>query len=439
MSTSIQGHASANMFTQVIHKHHALRWLSKDPPDDAGCRVQMQMPCYSPDEIHNAYGLTPLLHNGFNGTGQTIVLIDSFGSPHPLADLKRFDKDYGLPDPPSFKVLNPLGTVPFDTSNSDQMGWAQETNLDIQWAHAIAPGAGIVLLTSPVSETQGVQGLPEFLKLEQYAVNHHLGKIISQSWGATEETLFMPTGKQVMNNFNTFYQATTSEQHVTFIASSGDSGSVNPDVNGNNYPFATVGFPADSPWVTAVGGTSLHADTSGNYQSETVWNGGVGNASGGGYSQYFKAPDFQKSLPASAIAGSHGYRGVPDVSYNGDPTTSIPVYLSFMSEPGYYLFGGTSSGAPQWAGLVAITNQLAGHPLGFINNELYNIGSNPSLYGLAFHDIIQGNNTQGNISGFSASVGWDPVTGWGTPKATYLLPLLAHLPALTVIPFSKHW
>jgi len=102
-------------------------------------------------------------------------------------------------------VLAPLGTVPFDPSDSDQVGWASETTLDVEWAHALAPGAGIVLLTSPVSETEGVQGLPEFLQLEQYALDHHLGKIISQSWGATENTLFDPAGLRVMADFERFY------------------------------------------------------------------------------------------------------------------------------------------------------------------------------------------------------------------------------------------
>ena len=168
-------------------------------------------------------------------------------------------------------MLAPLGTVPFDPSNSDQVGWASETTLDVEWAHALAPGASIVLLTSPVDETEGVQGLPEFLQLEQYALDHHLGKIISQSWGATENTLFDPAGQQVMADFERFYLRAALE-NVTVLASSGDSGSANFDVNDNYYPFPTVGFPASSPLVTAVGGTSLYADTDGNYQSETVWN-----------------------------------------------------------------------------------------------------------------------------------------------------------------------
>ena len=129
---------------------------------------------------------------GDNGTGQTIVIIDSFGSPTLASDLATFDADYGLPAPPSLSVLAPLGSLPFDPTNDDMVGWAVETTLDVEWAHAMAPGASIVVLTSPVSETQGVQGMPQFLALEQYALDHHLGQIISQSWGTTENTLFTP-------------------------------------------------------------------------------------------------------------------------------------------------------------------------------------------------------------------------------------------------------
>lgn len=420
-------HVRAGTLGQMLGGRHMVRWLSDVPPDDAACRQQKLQPCYSPQEIRDAYGVTALINAGFTGVGQTIVIIDSFGSPSPEADLHQFDSDYGLPDPPSFKVLSPLGTVPFDPHNDDQSGWAQETNLDIQWAHVMAPAASLVLLTSPVSETQGLQGIPEFLQLEKYAVDNNLGKIISQSWGTTEETLFTPAGKKILDQFNAFF-ADATKQHVTFLAASGDAGTANPDVNNHIYPFPTVGFPADSPWVTAVGGTSLYADTHGKYQSEVVWNTGIGSASGGGYSHYFKMPYFQqKYLPASIVQVSHGYRSVPDVAFNADPVTSVPVYLSFMPDPGYYLFGGTSAGSPQWSGLIADANQMARHPLGFINPALYKIGHDPSSYALAFHDIFVGNNTQGAVSGYSATDGWDFVTGWGTPKANNLINQMANL------------
>jgi subtilase family serine protease len=155
-------------------------------PDRAICLAVFQTPCYSPQEMRHAYGVDQLLAAGGSGAGQTIVLIDSFGSPTALTDLQTFDQAYGLPDPPSFKVIAPLGTVPFDPTNDDMVGWAEETSLDVQWAHAMAPAANIVLMTSPVSETEGTQGLPEFLALMKYVVTNHIGQIISNSWGATE-------------------------------------------------------------------------------------------------------------------------------------------------------------------------------------------------------------------------------------------------------------
>ncbi|HKV85854.1 MAG TPA: S53 family peptidase [Ktedonobacterales bacterium] len=390
------------------------------PPTDAQCRaVGSHRPCYSPQEIRNAYGLAPVINAGYVGTGQTIVIIDSFGSPTIASDLATFDAGYGLPDPPSFTILAPLGTVPFDPNGPDMIGWAAETTLDVEWSHAMAPGANIVLMTSPVDETEGVQGLPEFLKLEQYALDHHLGKIISQSWAATENTLMNDAGKQVIHNFETFYERAARE-HVTVFSSTGDSGSANVDVNGNNFPFPTVNYPASSKWVSAVGGTSLFADTSGAYQSETVWNNGPGSATGGGVSQIFEEPNFQKTTLNSgdqAILNHH--RGIPDISWNANPRTSILIYLSFLT-PGFYRIGGTSEGSPQLAGMIADANQWAGRPLGYLNPALYALGSGAN-YSADFHDVTVGDNSNQGIPGYSATPSWDAATGWGTPNATNLL------------------
>jgi len=384
--------------------------------------------------MRRAYGLTDLVNDGFTGKGQSIVIIDSFGSPSIADDLQVFDAGYGLPDPPLFKVLSPLGTVPFDPNNSDMVNWAFETTLDVEWAHAIAPGANIVLLTSPVSETEGVQGMPQFLFLEKYALDHHLGKIISQSWGATENTLFTAAGREVFEDFNAFYRRAASE-HVTVFASCGDSGSANLKQNLTTfYPFPTVIFPASSPWVTAVGGTSLFASTNGKYQSETVWNEGAADAGGGGISQVFKEPDYQQNnLPASDQALLGGRRGIPDISYNGDPATSILVYLSFLhGAVGYFRIGGTSEGSPQWAGIIAIANQRADHPLGFLNKALYELG-NSNDAAESFHDITVGNNAQPGIPpgipGYHATRGWDAASGWGTPRAGELIQQLIQLDA----------
>lgn len=403
-------------FVSFKNFNYALAQSGAKPPTDAQCRQQFGSPCYSPQEIRRAYGVDGLLSKGYNGTGQTIIIIDSFGSPTLASDLHTFDQGYGLPDPPSLKVYTPLGTKPFDPNNATMVGWAVETTLDVEWAHAIAPGANIALMTSPVPETQGVQGMPQFLFLEQYALDHNIGKIISQSWATTENTLFYPGGRQVLASFNNFYKQAAAA-HVTVFGSSGDSGVANPNFKGTIYPFPTVNFPASSPYVTAVGGTSLMADTHGNYQSETAWSG-----SGGGVSQYWAEPDYQRdNLNSSNQQILKGMRGVPDIAYNADPNTSILIYLSFIPNgAGYYAIGGTSEGSPQWAGLIADGNQLAGHPLGFINESLYQIG-NSSDYAESYHDVTVGNNSNAGITGYNATPGWDPVTGWGSPKATTLL------------------
>ncbi len=347
----------------------------------------------------------------------------SFGSPTIEADLKAFDSGLGLPDPPSFRVIAPLGTVPFDPTNLEQLGWAGETSFDVEWAHALAPEANIVVLTSPVDETQGVQGLPEFLKLEQYALENHLGKIITQSWGTAENTLFTAAGYAVLKDFEKFYERAAAE-HVTILAAAGDTGTENVDVNGNPYAYATVDFPASSPYVTAVGGTTLLLDNEGKYESETVWNNQYG-ASGGGVSRYFAEPHFQEALPQSTQAKLARRRGIPDVSLVADYNTPLWVYMGFFPDSsgnnGFNLSsGGTSQGSPQWAGLVADINQLAGEPLGFLNPKLYAIGAAHEQHEF-FHDITVGDNAFGGLAGYSAMRGWDLASGWGTPNLSELI------------------
>jgi subtilase family serine protease len=420
LTVEARGNHRSGELSYFARHDHAVKWISHNAPTDSSCRQSMKLPCYSPSEMRTAYGVKSMVDAGITGKGQTIVIIDSYGNPTVSEDLKQFDRDYNLPDPPSFRVIAPLGTKPFDVKNADMVGWAQETDLDVQWAHAIAPGANIVLLTSPVSETQGVQGMPEFAQLVQYALDNHLGSIISQSWGTTENTLFTSDGYPILDKFNSLYQRAMNEG-VTVLASAGDTGVQNPDTNNKNYPFPTVDFPASSPYVTAVGGTTLNADTQGNYQSETAWNGGAGSATGGGFSQYFKTPDYQTGALGAHSTSANGYRGLPDVAYDADASTGVPIYLGFASDPGYYLFGGTSAGAPQWAGLIAIGNQIAGRSLGFINPDLYAIGKNSQSYAAAFHDITVGNNSQGGVQGYKAGSGWDPVSGWGSPQATVLI------------------
>lgn len=406
---------------------------SIQPPTDAYCRATTGSPCYSPQEIRRAYGLDDILGRGDDGKGETIVIIDAFGSPTIASDLASFDTGYGLPAPPTFRVLAPLGTVAFDPSKiPDQLDWAAETTLDVEWSHAMAPDAGIVLLTSPVDETEGTVGMPQFDALVNYALDHHLGQVISQSWGATEKTLLTPAGETVISHFERSYERAAA-MGVTVLASAGDTGSANYEQNGKTlYAKPTIGFPASSPLVTAVGGTSLRATTMGGYQSETVWDNPSG-AGGGGISRIFKEPWYERRfLPKSVQKQLGGFRGMPDISWNADPETPILIYLSYLgsSGAGFYSIGGTSEGAPQWAGLVADLDQFLGHRIGLLNPYLYVLGA----AGIGYHDVIVGDNSFGGVAGYAARPGWDLASGWGTPD---LGPALAALAWLAGGPASR--
>ena len=368
--------------------------------------------CQTPRSMRVAYGIESLMQRGFTGKGQTVVDIVSFGSPSLQADMDVFDRNFYLP-PITIKVLAPLGTVPFDPASKDMNGWAGETELDVQIIHAIAPDAKIVVLTSPVSETEGTIGLPEFLKLEQYAVNNHLGTIISQSWGASEVTLKDSAGQQEIQKWDAFYKQATTQQGITFFGSSGDNGSTDfTDLNAtilSKQP--TTSFPTDEPWVTSVGGTSLNCGGVSSFQ-ETAW-----DHSGGGLSSFYSTPSYQQSLPASTQQQLNHRRGVPDVSGDANPSTGLAIYLG-----GWQLGGGTSASAPLWAAIAAIADQMAGHALGFLNPALYKLAASSS-YTQDFHDITQGNNTQDvgstSVPGYAAVQGWDPLLAWvrPTPKS----------------------
>jgi subtilase family serine protease len=379
--------------------------------------------CFSPEQVQTFYDLNPLYAKGFTGKGETIIIIDSFGSPTIKHDLQVFDQTFGLPDPPKFDVEYPLGQVTIDPGNSDQVGWEGETTLDVEWAHTVAPGANIVLLVSPVSETEGVQGFPQFEQLSIYAMDHKLGQVISQSFGASEPTLVgdpcnegLGTGQDLLKDYDqkVFQRAVT--EHITVLASSGDDGATDVDCSENNtYNYPIVGWPASDPLVTAVGGTKLFLkDKAGDYGSERTWN-ELGGASGGGLSQFYAEPEWQKNLPNQGAL--KGKRAIPDVSWGA--AVNFPFYHTYPGDlVGWSGIGGTSAASPQWAGLVAIADQMAGKPLGFLNPALY------TLAGKGFHDITTGDNGLDGVAGFQAGPGWDMATGWGTPDAAVLLPQL---------------
>ena len=163
--------------------------VQASPPTTADCEKAYKVACFQPAQIRQAYGLPAVYASGVTGRGATIVIVDSFGSPTIKNDLSVFDQTFGLPAPPSFQVIQPAGRVPaYDPANSDMVGWAGETTLDVEYAHTVAPGASIALVETPVSETEGVHGFPQIVTAEEYVLRHHLGDVISQSFSATEET-----------------------------------------------------------------------------------------------------------------------------------------------------------------------------------------------------------------------------------------------------------
>lgn len=370
--------------------------------------------CYGPDAIRKAYGIKGLIDKGFVGKNHTVVIIDAFGSPTVAADLLAFDQVFGLPDAPSFKVITMPGTPAFDPTNDDMVGWTGEIALDTQWAHAVAPGANIILVAAKSDFDQ------DLIDALNYALDNRLGDVVSMSFGESEAFLSNPDGLDIVAKWSAAFQK-AQRLHVTLFASSGDSGSTNPlDADGNVLPFQNVSWPASSALVTSVGGTNLFfgsataADPNGTYQGEQVWNDGFG-AGGGGMSILTDEPFTQLASVGSSINKTlHKHRGIPDVAYNAGVAGGV-IAVWGVGGGCCFIFGGTSAGAPQWAGIVADLNQAQGRPLGFINDRLYLLGGFGALRGL-FHDVTLGDNGFGGQDGFPAKVGYDLSTGWGTPN-----------------------
>lgn len=424
------------------------------PPTESQC-FAIGRRCFTASAMQNSYNLPPLYAAGNEGQGVTIAIIDSFGDPNMASDLANFNTQMGLPHmcgeadhtcaagDPTFTHVYWNGQTQVKspppksqgTGLQERDGWIVETALDVEWAHAMAPKANILNVTTNVAETQGVQGLPAMMQAEQFIVDHHQATVITQSFGTTEEAF---NGTQSLLNLrHAFISAAASG--VTVLASSGDGGSANagltPVKNPTTFPFPTVNWPASDPLVTAVGGTYLCTDPvtgsgvdSVDPPSNCQTNPGVREIgwidSGGGFSHIFAKPSYQNTLPnPSTPIGS--MRGIPDVAFQASSRTAPLVYATFDGGGGWFLVGGTSCSSPEFSGLVAIADQIAGHGLGLINPTLYSLASGPN-YGSYFYDVTTGNNqADPSVTGYPATPGWDPVTGLGTPNAANLVPALA--------------
>jgi subtilase family serine protease len=400
-------------------------------PTTAECVEQIGLACYSPNQFEAAYDMGPLYAKGLTGKGKTIVIVDSFGSPTIKSDLATFDATFGLPAPPKLTVIAPVGKIPAFNPNDDTMvGWAEETSLDVEYSHAMAPGANILLVETPVAETEGLGGIPEIVKAENYVINHHLGDVISQSFGATEETF--PSKQALLNQRSAFVNAAAHD--VTVLAATGDAGSTDySNVDGTLlYTHRVIDWPSSDPLVTAVGGTQLHLDATGDrLLPDNVWNDtnvlGSPAAGSGGVSSVFPRPAYQNGV--KSVVGAH--RGTPDVSMTAAVDGAALVQLGFLgADSGIYLIGGTSEATPIFAGVVAVADQAAHHDLGLINPALYSLAAQhaPGLV-----DITIGNNTVTftqngktyTVPGYAAVPGYDLASGLGTVDGALLVKELA--------------
>jgi subtilase family serine protease len=411
---------------RVSLKPGAVHFGCQDRPIDGSLGPK----CYQPIQMQRAYGVKPLLNRGKDGRGRTIVIVDAYANPYIRADLRIQDKEFGLPKA-NLRIVHPQGVPAFDINDDNMVGWAEETTLDVLWAHAIAPRAKIKLVQARSNNDDDI------LAATTWAVDHHAGDVLSQSVGEAEQCMdpdLLTMPHQLV--------AKASRQGWTMFASSGDSGAAQPACSGTGAVEA-ASTPASDPFVTGVGGTTLDANSNtGAYIGETAWTEvlfgcnppAVGptdvNCSGGGFSTVYEKPNYQnRDVPGDM-------RGVPDVAYNAGVNGGVLTHCAVCNitvgedplDPTiFFLFGGTSAGSPQWAGIAAIGAQMAHHRLGNINPRLYAISHHSNG---ALHDVTTGNNDvaeiAGPVKGYDAATGWDPVTGLGTPNAVRLLPRLIH-------------
>jgi subtilase family serine protease len=425
---SAQTTAAAAGFPRVAFKLHPASegqinaTARPTPISTSDCVAQIGIHCYSPLQYRTAYDLNPLYQQGITGKGRTIVIVDSYGSPTIQHDLETFDKQWGIQDT-QVQVVK-WGNVPaFDPTNSDMTGWAGETTLDVEYAHAVAPDAHIVLVETPVAETEGVTGLPEMMDAEKSLINQGVGDVITQSFGATENTFpgFDQGNYKSITDLRYAFKAAAAHG-VTVLASSGDNGVSDSDLNNNLYPYKVNSWPSADPLVTSVGGTQLTLDNSGNRTApDQVWHDAYG-AGGGGVSAVFDRPWYQAGV--ANVVGQH--RGTPDISMSAAVDGAAWTYESYdPSRAGWHLTGGTSEASPLFSGVVALADQAAGHRLGQINPQLYAMSMLPSKWS-GITDVTNGNNGWNNVTGYQATQGYDLATGLGTVDAARFVHMLAN-------------
>jgi subtilase family serine protease len=477
----LAAHAPESAFTDAASAADPVA-CQRPAPDN---RVSPTIHCYTPNQIRAFYGLGPLTPQTTGGAGQTIVLVDSYGSPTAAEDLRFFAQTFNGPAP-DFEAVFPLGEPGYKdppgkgsgtSGPAAAAGWAGEANLDVQWAYAIAPKAHIVLLATPPAETQGVQGLPNLMKAMDKAIaTYPDGTVFSMSFGTSEEAFASPAAaKRAFDRFDETFKRGRA-RHDTFFASSGDDGSLGvgrAHHQEQTLDHPSVSYPNSSPYVTSVGGTQVQsgwtwAPTSdkpfnddgarnGDYwawtpggSSEAVWNetwAPIGT--GGGLSAVYGRPAYQDTV--AGVVGNH--RGVPDLAWNAAVNGGVLVFHTYFPKAAgpaaWGVFGGTSASSPQVAALTAIANQgraAAGKAgIGDLNAVIYSPGFAkttafsdivPRVYGTAASGVLDDNQMwefaadgtvhPGPVPGFPTTTGYDLTTGWGSPKAAgYVAQLVA--------------
>jgi subtilase family serine protease len=347
-------------------------------------------PCYGPGQIRAAYDVP----SDVTGAGRTIVIIGAFHSPAVATDLAAFDGIWGLADA-NLTVVAPFG---FPPPAKSQATWLSEQSIDVEWAHAIAPGAALVLVQAKSSADDDI------LNATKYAIDNNLGDVIAMSFSEAERC---PSKAFLADQHTAFGLAT--DKGITLVAAAGDTGAAQPTCNGSLVPG--VGTPASDPLVTAAGGTELTADlASGAYGSEVAW-----SRSGGGFSAAYRRPGYQ-----ARTIEDNGHRGVPDVAWSASGVGESVVRINGHNGA----VGGTSVATAAWAGVAALADEAAGHRIGVLNHALYQLFMSADAAEM-FHDIGSGSNGFAGLAGFSATAGWDPVTGLGTPDVANLVSAIA--------------
>lgn len=362
---------------------------------------------FTPSQVSKAYGFDNIsLGSGTvagDGSGQTIAIVDAFNDRKVASDLAVFDQQFKLPAPPTLKVVSQTGGSVLPANNA---GWASEIALDVEWAHAVAPEANLLLVESRNGSESSL------LAASRYAASVPGVSVVSMSWGFNESLSQLKMDQSLLTP--------AGHAGVTFVSAAGDNGAA-----------AGAGWPASSPSVLSVGGTNLTLDASGNYGSERSW-----SDTGGGYSRYEPEPAFQQTAQQS------GARSMPDVAYDADPDTGFAVYdsIPYQGETGWQEIAGNSAGAPQWAAIVAIADQgRALNGLASLDGvsqtlpSLYSVyapagTSGNSTYTTDFHDV---EDAADNRADTPATLNYDTATGLGSPKVSQIVDLLVADPSTT--------